>query len=163
MTNLDELERLYAAATKGRWIHDPDWRHDGASQILQETNTNLAVAFLATGMDKDEHEATADLIVALHNFFPALAAELRALREFAADMFDASDWPDGGDVDGFEFQELATKHGLLRPEQRTEPCGEDCQCCEVHSEEDMKDGFTCLRKAEWLQSVERARMNKETS
>ena len=103
--------------------------------------------------------AIAGIVTAL----PALAAELRALREFAADMFDASDWPDGGDVDGFEFQELATKHGLLRPEQRTEPCGEDCQCCEVHSEEDMKDGFTCLRKAEWLvalRSVERARIEK---
>ena len=80
MTDLSSLERLYAAATKGRWVHDPDWRDDGASQILQAANTNLAVCFMATGMDKDEHEATAELIVALHNAFPALLAELRALR-----------------------------------------------------------------------------------
>ena len=83
MTDLSALERLYAAATQGRWVHDPDWRDDGASQILQAANTNLAVCFMATGMDKDEHEATAELIVALHNAFPALLAELRALREDA--------------------------------------------------------------------------------
>lgn len=53
--------------------------------------------------------------------------ELAALRAFAQDVIAAL--PVGG-LDGFELQDLAEKHGLLRKEMRTEPCGEVCQCAE---------------------------------
>lgn len=75
---------------------------------------------------------------------------------FAKAMFEATDWPDGGDVDGFEFQEIAAKYGLLIPEQREALCGENCQCAEYHGAEEMKEGVMCFRRhrallAEWEQ------------
>lgn len=70
------------------------------------------------------------------------------LRDFAIAMFEAADWPDGGNIDGFTFQEAAVACGLLIPEERAEPCGENCRCAEYNG----TDGFpvTCYRKAEWL-------------
>ena len=158
MTDLDELERLYAEATEGllKW----GWRddHDAPGSIFAETRTGHAYAVaMCPRYGKKNFRHDAPLFVALHNAFPALATELRALREFAADMFDASDWPDGGDIDGFEFQEAAIKRGILIPETRRERCGERCHCAENHSESEMKDGVTCYRKPEWLQSVGRPR------
>ena len=67
------------------------------------------------------------------------------LELFARKMFELSDWPEGGDIDMFDFQEAAIECGLLIPETRTEPCGEHCHCAEYHG--DMKDGVTCYRKA----------------
>lgn len=77
-----------------------------------------------------------------------LYKENERLLVFVRDLFIASDWPDGGDIDGFEFQELAAKHGVLTPETRTEPCQENCWCSEYHG--DMSAGVTCYRKAKWL-------------
>lgn len=69
---------------------------------------------------------------------------------FARELFKLSDWPEGGDIDGFSFQDAAEKHGLLIPEVRTSPCGEYCHCAEYHG--DMKDGVTCYRKTEALET-----------
>ena len=73
-------------------------------------------------------------------------------KKFAQKMFELSDWPEGGDIDGFDFQEAAVECGLLLPETRTQPCGEDCFCEEYHG--DMKDGVTCYRKSQALRDEE---------
>ena len=70
------------------------------------------------------------------------------LEKFARKMFELSDWPEGGDIDGFDFQEAAVECGLLTPETRTQPCGDNCFCEDYHGE--MKDGVTCYRKTKFL-------------
>lgn len=73
------------------------------------------------------------------------------LEKFAKRMFELSDWPEGGDIDGFDFQEAASECGLLTPETRIEPCtmgSEYCHCSEYHG--DMSGGVTCYRKAKFL-------------
>ena len=73
------------------------------------------------------------------------------LRAFAREMFELADWPEGGDIDGFAFQDTAVKHGLLIEETRTERCGEKCYCAdEYHGEDAMREGVTCYRKSQWL-------------
>ena len=68
---------------------------------------------------------------------------------FARELFKLSGWPEGGDVDGWDVQTVAVKHGLLISETRTTPCGEGCFCAEYHG--DMKDGVTCYRKVKELE------------
>ena len=71
------------------------------------------------------------------------------LEKFARKMFELSDWPEGGDIDGGSFQDAAVECGLLIPETRTESCEpEGCFCSEYHG--DMKGGVTCYRKAKFL-------------
>lgn len=50
------------------------------------------------------------------------------LRNFANSMIDIA--LEGGNADGIRIQELAVEHGLLKPEQRTERCGDACSCAE---------------------------------
>lgn len=82
--------------------------------------------------------------------------ELLRLREFARAMFDAADWPHGGDIDGFALQEAAVKAGLLVPEARSAPCGETCNCAEYYGLTDLQEGVTCYRKTESLSPPETA-------
>lgn len=82
---------------------------------------------------------------------------LGKLKGFALSMMDASDWPDGGDIDMFDFQEAAIAHGLLLPEIRHEFCGEPCQCAEFYDNGDKQKGFTCYRIAPWLAEERRNR------
>ncbi len=73
---------------------------------------------------------------------------LEAANAFINEMFKLFDWPEGGDVDGGEFQDAAVKHGLLVPETRFEPCAkEDCMCNEYYTGEDFELGVTCYRRA----------------
>lgn len=88
----------------------------------------------------------------LSNMLRALLAErdilrqqLAGLRAFAQDLFADLDWPNGGDLDGLAFQDLATKHGLLEEKQMEAPCGEHCQCAEVD-----EPPFACFRKTPLL-------------
>ena len=82
--DLEALERLYAAATKGPWtlLHK-----NGVLEIddAHPYKTGTAVVHWA-GFDSSnkppkEKLANAQLIVDLVNSFPALLSELRALRE----------------------------------------------------------------------------------
>jgi hypothetical protein len=74
-----------------------------------------------------------------------------AERAFIRALFDKCEWPDGGWIDGFEFQDIAEEHGLLVPVDVFEPCGEGCRCAEYHGGSDgMSDGVVCYRKAAWL-------------
>lgn len=75
---------------------------------------------------------------------------LKNLKDFANAIFDAADWPEGGDIDMLDFQDAAVKYGLLVPETRFEPCGEYCNCLEYYTKKEMAQGITCYRKAEWL-------------
>jgi len=81
---LSKLDALYRKSTPGPWLHDPDTRIDGASQVLQARDTNLAVCFMATGQDKDEHEATAELIAFQRNHAEAVLALVRACERMIA-------------------------------------------------------------------------------
>ncbi len=83
-----------------------------------------------------------------------LRAELASLRGFIEELFELSDWPEGGDIDGFDFQDAAVKHGLLIPEQCTEPCGEGCNCNQYYSDAEWAEGITCYRLAAALKTKE---------
>ena len=74
------------------------------------------------------------------------------LEQFARKLFEAADWPEGGDIEGGEFQDIAVACGLLIPETRTTPCAEQCWCEEYYG--DMREGVTCYRKAPFLLSKE---------
>ena len=98
MADLDELDRLHAAATAGPWevyhYEGYGWRLDAATR-----------AGIATGK---WCEADADFIVALHNAWPDVSARLRAaeaeverLRALSAearDMLRDMPWRRGGDA-----------------------------------------------------------------
>lgn len=60
-------------------------------------------------------------------------AEIARLREdlLALQMFTDSvigEFPDHGDIDGFDLQDIAVACGLLKEETITAPCGEHCSC-----------------------------------
>lgn len=74
-----------------------------------------------------------------------------SLAAFARDIMAI--WPEGG-LDGGDLQEIAVKHGLLVPETRHAPCGEEgaCSCAEYATPEEFAAGVTCYRRAEWLRA-----------
>ena len=82
------------------------------------------------------------------------ADEIERLRAFARDVLNA--WPHGG-VDGCDLQDYAEKQGLLVPETRTAPCGEDgaCNCADYYDTDEWTDGITCYRRVEWLRGAYR--------
>lgn len=77
-----------------------------------------------------------------HDDYEALLAERDALRAFGNEIVSAAF--EGGSFDGGDIQDMATKHRLLRVEQRDDECGEHCACREY--------GFPaeCYRKTELL-------------
>jgi hypothetical protein len=77
-------------------------------------------------------------------------AEIATLRTFIRALFEASHWPDGGDIDCGTFEELAVEHGILTPKTVTAPCEDNCFCADYHGTEDMADGVKCYKKAKWL-------------
>jgi hypothetical protein len=72
------------------------------------------------------------------------------LRAFALAIMKEADWPQGGDVDGFQIQELAEEYGLLVKTEQTKPCGENCHCLEYIGEVSEKEPATCYRKTPLL-------------
>lgn len=73
--------------------------------------------------------------------------EIAALRAFALAVMEV--WP-MGDLDGGALQEIAEKHGMLKPETRHEPCGEVCSCNEYADPHEWEDGVVCYRKTPLL-------------
>ena len=55
-------------------------------------------------------------------------AHLRALSEFAREIIRMG-WE--CDLDGSDIQDLAVKHGLLKPQTMEKPCGDNCACNDV--------------------------------
>jgi hypothetical protein len=78
--------------------------------------------------------------------------EVERLRAFVAQVMEA--WP-LGDVDGGDLQDYAVKHGLLTPETRTSPCGEDgaCNCAGYYGNDEWADGITCYRRPPWMRAA----------
>jgi len=77
----------------------------------------------------------------------ATEAENEALRAFAKAVMEC--WP-MGDLDGGTLQEIAEKHGMLKPETRYEPCGEVCSCREYADAQEWAGGLVCYRKTALL-------------
>lgn len=80
-----------------------------------------------------------------------MAEALTALRAFAQELF--KDWPEAGGVDGFELQDLAEKHGLLKRRDPAPlvPCGENCACAEYYGEVQMQMGdAVCYERSDVL-------------
>lgn len=75
MIKLDELERLDKEATPAPWVHDHDFRDDGADQVTAE---NLTICFMATPIEY--HEADTEIIVALRNAAPEIFQRIRELE-----------------------------------------------------------------------------------
>lgn len=71
-----------------------------------------------------------------------------ALRAFAQEVMEC--WPMGG-IDGGDLQDIAERHGLLRPETRYAPCYEDgCNCAEYVTTSEFEQGVTCFLKTPLL-------------
>jgi hypothetical protein len=72
----------------------------------------------------------------------AVGAERDVLRAFANDVME--EWWEG-DLDGGSRQDIAERHGLIAPQEVTEPCSYTCVCAEV-------DAFPlmCFRRTELL-------------
>lgn len=67
-------------------------------------------------------------------------------KGFGMEVF--RDWPDVGELDGFDLQELGYKHGILRKVQRTTPCGPGCNCDEYAGSGEEVDCFV----REWIKT-----------
>ena len=76
-------------------------------------------------------------------------SEEEKMKAFIRELFDIY-YPDCGDIDGAELQDLAEKHGILVPEIRHEPCGEFCNCATVCSDMEFFEGVKCYSLANWL-------------
>jgi len=83
---------------------------------------------------------------------------IEKLRAFANELMD--EWP-GGSFDGGDLQDIAERHGLLKPTTQHQPCCELCQkneshencscaCTEYYSSEEWVAGITCYRKTPLL-------------
>ena len=88
-TDLNELDRLRAAATQGKLYMDPYHHSDGSISYDLSIGDyeSLGTITEPSNLDKPEkgnRKSLAELIVALVNAYPALAAELRELRELMA-------------------------------------------------------------------------------
>ena len=57
-----------------------------------------------------------------------LRADLLPLQEFMDAIF--GEFPDHGDIDGFDLQDIAEACGLLKKKATVTPCGEHCGCAE---------------------------------
>lgn len=75
-------------------------------------------------------------------------SQVKQLIDFANQVLN--DWPELCDLDAFEIQDIAEKHGLLVPEIRHEPCGEECMCATMGDGTEFIKGMKCFHKAEFL-------------
>lgn len=95
-------------------------------------------------------ERTRAMLLEAADTIEAQSLQVAALRAFVRDLFELNDWPEGGDVDGFDLQELLVKHGILIEQTVTEPCNVgreeavNCSCAEFG---DFPQ--TCYRKQPW--------------
>jgi hypothetical protein len=74
--------------------------------------------------------------------------QIESLAGFVSEIFD--EWPELDSLDGFDLQELGQKHKILIPRTVFAPCGENCSCAELFTDEEMLKGVTCYHIAAWL-------------
>ena len=84
MIDIDKLDRLHAEASPGRWRGD---RYDGTVKYSLLGGTELSPLCVVQGNDGEGHETYGfhrgedeRCVMALHNAWPAISRELRALR-----------------------------------------------------------------------------------
>ena len=80
-----------------------------------------------------------------------MSSDRKLLEDFIVALFKANDWPEGGDIDMFEFQEMAVEYGILIPREVTGPCNVGCEDTKgCHCAEYGDFPQTCYRMADWL-------------
>lgn len=92
-TDLDALDKIHAACVRGRWSYDdgitddkPDPPEQGKPAAVYGPDGEW-IADLDCGMlSKERTDACGRSIAALHNAYPDLAEEIRALRKIVADV-----------------------------------------------------------------------------
>ena len=76
----------------------------------------------------------------------------KAMAGFIRELFGMY-FPECGDIDGADLQELGEKHGVLVPKVYYAPCNEFCNCAGFCDAADWADGVTCFRLADWLKEI----------
>jgi hypothetical protein len=104
VTDLESLEALREAAARGEW---------SAHQESVGASVRHPHGWVMGDGDGSADIADAALIVALVNAFPAMAAELRALREVAEAAREACGWINGPLV-GHERTRAALRAALAK-------------------------------------------------
>ena len=61
-----------------------------------------------------------------------------------------ADFPDFDALDLCDLQDIAEEHKILERHIVYSPCGENCNCAQFYSTEEMQAGVPCYRLAEWL-------------
>ncbi len=115
--------------------------------MSEQVNYVSILQYAVESLKAEGRHNQAGILIDVATAFAELQAENARLREFAKAMIELADWPEGGDIDGFDFQDAAVKHGILIPEQRSEPCGEDCACNSYYGDNEWKDGIACYQIA----------------
>ena len=125
-------QKIIAELIKSFLVWEPDVR------VVGNVQAGDAVSSLSWLLNVSKHQSN-----------DALLSENKKLRAFANDIMEA--WPDGG-IEGDDLQEIATRHGMLAPEIRYEPCGEWCQCNCMNclNSDDWNGGVECFRRTALL-------------
>jgi hypothetical protein len=90
-------------------------------------------------------------IAELEQQLTAANARVEALTNFAnAVLFGLDGCPT--DIDGYQLQELALKHGLLREQTMDKPCGEYCECANICGSGEFP--MECYRATDFLAALE---------
>ena len=75
--------------------------------------------------------------------------QIKSLAMFALDIL--SEFPEMGDFDGGDIQDIAITRNLLVPQIVHAPCAEeDCNCAQFYDDADFTAGVTCYHIADWL-------------
>lgn len=137
-----ELERLQST---GEEMIYRDKLQDDFVPVYMPRTVSIDVVSACLGCDQLSCHACFESHANEQGYVKSAAlGDVENLKRFVALMFKATDWPDGGDVDGFEFQRIAEQCGLLKEVLMNESCGENCQC------EEMGADFpaVCYRKTQ---------------
>jgi len=139
--NADLLRALDRRLEIMRGFNEGELTVDG--QLFQLCRDALAKQDQVAALSVVKESLTAGFDV--HEFIATVNAP--DLEKFARLLFAESEWPEGGDIDGFAFQEAAIECGLLTAETRTQACAENCHCAETQG---FEGPVICFRKAAFL-------------
>jgi len=134
MTIPDEVDEFICVA---RTFSDEHFQNSLIAEIRRLTHEVSALSVVKESLTADGFD--------VHAFIATVNAP--DLEKFARLLFAESEWPEGGDIDGFAFQEAAIECGLLTAETRTQACAENCHCAETQG---FEGPVICFRKAAFL-------------
>lgn len=130
IADLERVRDEHVAAVRGRG-EPTGWRLVPAEPTDDMIKAGIDTPVANTGDDEiDQPQDYRNVYKAMINAVAEQPAPVASenLRNFANAMIDIA--LEGCDADGGHIQELAIKHGLLKPEQRTERCSDACSCAE---------------------------------